>query len=141
MFFEYLEHIRNKSVEARKRFAYVFTSFLTGVIILLWLSVHLAGKPTTETAPAGKDPLGTITKSFTQTVQSTDTDNAPVSNSDRAVQFSNSYTAPSGSSTSPSQAADASASTSPEQLPPAEMPTVSADDEFLVNDILDESAE
>lgn len=37
MFIEYLENLRGKSKEARKRYALLFSSIITGAVILVWI--------------------------------------------------------------------------------------------------------
>ncbi|MBP9760322.1 MAG: hypothetical protein KBD24_03040 [Candidatus Pacebacteria bacterium] len=52
MLFEYLEHVRAQSIQERKRFAFLFSFGVTGVITLIWLSVIFANQDSIAPADA-----------------------------------------------------------------------------------------
>jgi len=133
MFFEYLAHIRNQPLKKRKRFAFTVAIVSTGVILILWLSVHMIGKPTSGTSASEPDPLQNVADSFTQTMHTVNTKYASSSYTKSEVQFSNSFVEQSGSSTSPliQLNATGTATTSTEQPPLTEPQVTPVGEEVL----------
>jgi hypothetical protein len=69
MFFEYFENLRHKSVEARKRFAFMFTVLFTSVIVFIYLlSIFFTKIATRDLNNEGdKEDKDTVLQEFNET--------------------------------------------------------------------------